>query len=96
MVLLPFCFHVHFAQTHSLQGAAEGPGPSHLLGQERNQPLKGGRNKARSAVLNSSGAGRKLMPLYKLGGLFEKQVKTAKMTVFPIFPVSVSEEVEVQ
>lgn len=36
------------------------------------------------------------MPLYKLGGLFEKQVKTAKMTVFPIFPVSVSEEVEVQ
>lgn len=27
---------------------------------------------------------------------FEKQVKTAKMTVFPIFPLSVSEEVEVQ
>lgn len=37
-----------------------------------------------------------MLPPYKLGAFFEKQVKTAKMTVFPIFPVSVSEEVEVQ
>lgn len=96
LALLPLCFHTHFAQTHLLQGAAESPGTSHLLGQERNQPLKEGRNKERPAVLISSGAGKKLLPLYELGGLFEKQVKTAKMTVFPIFPVSVSEEVEVQ
>lgn len=54
------------------------------------------RNKGQFAVLINGGAEKKMLPPYKLGAFFEKQVKTAKMTVFPIFPVSVSEEVEVQ
>lgn len=58
--------------------------------------MKVGMKSSLQLLLLMMAAGKKLLPPFKLDTVFEKQVKTAKMTVFPIFPVSVSEELEVQ